>query len=720
MMKRNYLIILTLALFFVPLLNTAAHADVFKWIKVGNLWTRVFDNGHQSETAGCNMAAYYLGGSTPGHTYNNFLRCAGLRFGCKDWTNENGELMPVKLAGAPYGTSDETSNTFAVPDEGGVTVHRYFRQAPPTITVDGAVLSEPFPLDGDEVAPDKIPGTADIMVESHVRNWMGLEIHQKVLAWSQHNHDDYAIWDLTITNTGNIDHDDEVELPNQTIHDLYIMRQYEIFPNRSEREWGSWYGCRPGDSLRITFSYPYRRSQDYDDFGYTRSSTGWIRGPVWGGEAILHVDTSPTDPTDNPAQPQMHCIAGPDDLAFKHESGTKGPSDWALVYDVMQHGYSPVRETPYMEGTYPNTHHDLEPDMRPVKYLTDFNWWFWHAVTNCSMGPFTLEPGQSIRIVYALVAGSISPELAWKVGKDWKAGNATWPYGDPAADLADYYPAFGRFPDLAPTTNDQAKDRWICTGKDSLFTNAMAAQWAATHDYNIPVPPPAPSISVTSLPDRIRVEWTDESEQASDFSGYRVYRAVGGSEYYETGDVVTGKFERIFECGGNSGNPVVHSYDDVTAERGKAYYYYVTAFDDGTQNGVDFNGKVESLESGPYLNRTTQGAHLTRAPGQSLEGVRVVPNPFNVSADELQWPGENDKIMFMNLPPECTIKIYSESGDLVKTLEHTNGSGDESWGVLTEEFSATETGQIIVSGIYIAHIETPDGTSKNVKFLVVR
>ena len=80
------------------------------------------------------------------------------------------------------------------------------------------------------------------------------------------------------------------------------MRQYEIFPNRSEKEWGSWYGCRPGDSLRITYSYPYRSSQDYDNFGYTQSSTGWIRGPVWGGEAMLHIDTSPTDPTDNPAR----------------------------------------------------------------------------------------------------------------------------------------------------------------------------------------------------------------------------------------------------------------------------------------------------------------------------------------------------------------------------------------------------------------------------------
>ena len=723
MMKRTFLMLIALSLLLSLLVYTTAYADVFRWIRQGNLWVRAFDNGHQSETAGCNMAAYYLGNKdAAGHTYLDFLRCAGLRFGCANWTNENGEVMPVKLAGAPYGTSDETANTFAVPDANGIMVHRYFRNPPPTIQVGPYTLHEPFPLDdGDEVAPDKIPGSADVMVQSQVRNWMGLEMDVKVLAWSQKNHDDYAIWDITITNTGNIDPDDDIELQGQTIKDLYIMRQYEIFPNRSEKEWGSWYGCRPGDSLRITYSYPYRqRGVDFDDMGYVHAATGWIRGPVWGGEAILHVDTSPTDPTDNLAQPQMNAIAGPDDLAFKHESGTKGPTDWALVYEVMKIGYSPVRATPYMEGTYPNTHHDLEPDMRPVKFLEDYGWWFWHAVTNCSMGPFDLEFGQSIRIVYALVAGSITDEQAYEIGGQWKDGTCVWPDDttEPIEDLVDYYPVWGRHSDLSPTYNDQAKTRWVCTGKDSLFTNASAAQWAMRNNYNVPIPPPAPSIKVTPLPEKILVEWSYEpgTDIPGDLAGFRVYRAVGGSDYQKIGQVVTGKFVKVYEGGKDT-----YVYEDNTAERGKAYYYYVTAFDDGSQNGVDFNGKSgESLESGHYLNRTIQGAHLTRAPGGKLDEVRVVPNPFNIRADELQWPGESDKIMFMNLPPECTINIYSESGDLVKTLEHTDGSGDEPWGVLSEEWSATETGQIIVSGIYIAHIETPGGESKNVKFLVVR
>jgi hypothetical protein len=70
--------------------------------------------------------------------------------------------------------------------------------------------------------------------------------------------------------------------------------------------------------------------------------------------------------------------------------------------------------------------------------------------------------------------------------------------------------------------------------------------------------------------------------------------------------------------------------------------------------------------------------------------------------------------------------IYSESGDHIKTINHDDGSGDQSWGVLSEEFSATKSSQVIVSGVYIARIEETDeqmnrsGNATLRKFLVVR
>jgi hypothetical protein len=69
---------------------------------------------------------------------------------------------------------------------------------------------------------------------------------------------------------------------------------------------------------------------------------------------------------------------------------------------------------------------------------------------------------------------------------------------------------------------------------------------------------------------------------------------------------------------------------------------------------------------------------------------------------------------FLGLPPACTIRIYTERGDLVKTLEHTDGSGDELWD------STTSSRQVVVSGVYIAVFTTPDGQSAIRKFIIIR
>jgi hypothetical protein len=88
---------------------------------------------------------------------------------------------------------------------------------------------------------------------------------------------------------------------------------------------------------------------------------------------------------------------------------------------------------------------------------------------------------------------------------------------------------------------------------------------------------------------------------------------------------------------------------------------------------------------------------------------------------DLQYVGAEYKLMFVNLTPVCTIKIYNESGDLIRTLEHTSGSGGEAWADATQQnYLTTDSGQMVVSGLYIANITTPEGETKNVKFVIVR
>ena len=64
----------------------------------------------------------------------------------------------------------------------------------------------------------------------------------------------------------------------------------------------------------------------------------------------------------------------------------------------------------------------------------------------------------------------------------------------------------------------------------------------------------------------------------------------------------------------------------------------------------------------------------------------------------MQYTVEKDKIMLLNIPGQCDIRIYTERGDLVRKIDHDDGSGDESWNLITSGR------QVIAPGIYLVHI----------------
>ncbi|MCX8056733.1 MAG: T9SS type A sorting domain-containing protein, partial [Ignavibacteria bacterium] len=74
-------------------------------------------------------------------------------------------------------------------------------------------------------------------------------------------------------------------------------------------------------------------------------------------------------------------------------------------------------------------------------------------------------------------------------------------------------------------------------------------------------------------------------------------------------------------------------------------------------------------------------------------------------------------ITFSNLPEEVTIKIYSLSGILVKTLTENDKESFASpflnWNLRNED------GKKVADGVYIAHIKTKFG-EKVLKFSVVK
>jgi len=101
--------------------------------------------------------------------------------------------------------------------------------------------------------------------------------------------------------------------------------------------------------------------------------------------------------------------------------------------------------------------------------------------------------------------------------------------------------------------------------------------------------------------------------------------------------------------------------------------------------------------------------------------VKVVPNPYLVRA---AWDIDNDyrKIQFINLPTECTIRIYTIAGDLVQTIRHnepyqggfdSETKGTAFWNLMTRN------NQKVSTGIYVFYLESPFGKDVG-RFAIIR
>jgi hypothetical protein len=97
-----------------------------------------------------------------------------------------------------------------------------------------------------------------------------------------------------------------------------------------------------------------------------------------------------------------------------------------------------------------------------------------------------------------------------------------------------------------------------------------------------------------------------------------------------------------------------------------------------------------------------------------LTMIRVVPNPYLATSSFELGPTQK-RLEFINLPPECTIRIYTVSGNLVNVLEHTPDEGG------TEVYNLrTRYNLPLASGNYFYHVTTPDGNTQLGRFAIVQ
>ena len=341
-------------------------------------------------------------------------------------------------------------------------------------------------------------------------------------------------------------------------------------------------------------------------------------------------------------------------------------------------------------------------------------------------GPYTMQPGDKVKIVMAYVGGS---------GADYLANQGVYD------------------PKLAPENAwarslHPGKMKEYEYGERSLFHNLSLAQEIYDLGYDVPDPPPDVKIKeVSSTPKGyMQVLWNDETlkaedpdyagEEARDVAGFRVYKMLTGGAAdkadpteqrsddrlsnhwhngpYELMDEIR-KGQLRSDLGLIDYYPHKHEYifTDVTTRppyettwsQATQYFFSVRSFDTGHSDWNGTGQSVPSLESG--LSAPEQKMLLGEEPyfrtSQSVDrmdsNIRVVPNPYK--ADGVHQYSMSIIIKFINIPQKCTIKIYSVSGELVAKVRHNEPSPVGEWEQKTINLAGN-----VAPGIYFWVVES--------------
>lgn len=676
-----------ITLFLLGLVPQAARAQGYEtqWISIGSLQNWYANMGSEIEEGrvkkqqdGLQWEAIYA---------NQDMQAAkGLWIGAVNFRDPDGTVYPHKVIGV--GPRYDGKNVFTP-----TLFELVSKMAPPSVTVDGVNTTGRL-VDIKRVDPT-IPG--DRMIVNEVTTALGLKMTRKIYAFSQQYHDNYIISDYRFTNTSNVrldsvmfyfqyrlavcattryvignatgwgintmldvrgdgvkaDADDAVNVPG--VYTASHMRLQYV-----------WHGKYPSFTQYDNIGGPIWAPASTANYGDPADTVGRLGAAQFVGIGTIHADRSASDSTDDLAQPSTTSYEGSDEAFASADADMYNAARMTAKYTTwMRRGHRAPRHADVVEPTGTFNEPKGDPSLGTPGGFSNAN----------GYGPYTINPGEDVHIVMVEAVGALSREKQISVGRKFKAA----------------------------TISAKAKNDSVLTGKDSLFQTMRRAIANYKSGYALPPAPlPPKMLTVTSAGDKIGLTWDVYGTADPALAGFRVYRALGKSD---------GEYTMLAQVG-----KTVRSFDDTTALRGRAYYYYVVSVGDPALNtGQALTPAGVPLMSSRYYTQTYEPAYLKRAPGTAMSDIRIVPNPYNVSAPlkTLRFEGEGDKIAFFNIPGQCRIRIFTELGELIKEIEHTDGSGDAYWN------SVTSSNQVIVSGIYIVVFENLQTGERVIKKLSV-
>jgi hypothetical protein len=644
------------------------------------------------------------------YEYQDSQAAKGLWIGCVDFTDADGFFWPNKVINV--GPRSWGDNAFFP-----IKFEMVSRFDVPYVYVDGNITYREF-VEVDRKDETMKPDRMLINVTNSV---LGITMTRRIMQFSHPFHDNYIVVEFTFENTGNVDDDEEIELPGQTLKGVYFFTQYrwascqqtryvigngtgwgmntmldargdgvkEDPPNEQFRCQFAWHGNFPPFTTYDNIGGPIWDPSNSAGYAESADTLGRLGAPQFVGVVTLHADRSPSDPSDDISQPSTTCYMGSDIDITKEAISQFDQVSMTKQYQWMSSGHMTPRhaDAVYPDGDYAKS--KSESNVDPALGTPG-------GFTACDgYGPYTLGPGESVRIVIAEAAAGLSREKCIEIGQQYKKG----------------------------TIDARTKNEWVLTGRDSLFQTFRRAIANFNSDWELaqPLSPPS-AFYVDGGGDRISLSWAAD---IGGLAGFEIYRAKG--KYDST-------YQLIAELGPNE-----RSFFDRDLERGPSYYYYISAIGDPIQADPALNIPSVKLRSGRFFTQTYDPTNLKRPSVEKdstvfiysrvdsatldstrytyMDAIRIVPNPYNISADQdnMLFPGERDKLAFFNIPGDCDIQIFTELGELITTIEHRDETGDEYWNC------TTDSKQIVVSGLYIAVIkDRKTGQTKIEKFIIIR
>lgn len=699
-------------LLLAGLSSATSHAQDPAFVKIGRFWTIVTPDGAQAEanlTSGWFPNDFNAVGNSGGS--GSAVSGGNLDLMVRNWTDPEGNVIPKVI-----NTSVSTLN----PD--GTVVEpmtSYLRYPLPKVTVNTNDVSQSSLGDVD---PGAMIGSSEQVVHSTYEYAIGIQADRKVLAWSQQNHDDYLVIDVTFTNVG-----------NQTLEDLVIA--LEIAPmdfarangdnpqpsglGQDNYSWFHYYGALPSDSQRVSYGYHADDAQTSGDNMGNPALDQEGRLIVPGSQFLTFLHTSreaytdPANDVDDPLQPRTTFVAKGGLLGIgennREKLGLEATGEW---FDAMRGSISALNPMP---GAPQGTHHEINNDETGSPDFQAFSSYLTYAgfvggIHN-GIGPYTMAPGESVRLIYAVGHAGLSLRAAKEIGRKMMNGTLEPPPGLPDPETG-YFPENFVFPSGA-TEMDVTKDLWLSTVIDSVHEAAYRARWNYEHDWNVPAAPPPPaSVDVKGFADEARITWTSGgAEDLPNFAGYRVMRRRGALD--------TTFFEVIHQTPPEE-KAEEYTFNDTKVQFGASYYYYVQSavrVPEEEANALPAQ-RGRLLWSGRAYVPTPEPIEPPRGGTETLDDIVVAPNPYNINDPSVAAQGWTDfrGIVFFNLPDVVEIDVYTEDGDHIKHLVHDSpvGAGSLRWDMLTD------SQQVISSGVYIATFTDQEGAVAYRKFIVVR